>query len=536
MSSIFCALKSSFKSQLSRQLSLWVLVGIFGIEVVIFFPSAYRRKEEQLSMIDMTATATLHTIEQLKLTELEFAKTLPNLKQDAPLLGGILYRNDGSIVQQFGTEIKLSFQEATENQTNLQYTSPWRYETARSVQLQNQIYYVVLSHDSSSVLADLISFSWRILGLVVLISLSVSLLMMAIINSQLIYPILQLQSDILRSGNAIAQSQSSPKFASLRYQQQNELRLVIQAFAKNHQTIVHAIAQRQESEDHLQRTLTDLQDTQAQLIHTEKMSSLGKLGAGFAHEINNPINFIYANIDHLNQHTQDLLTVIAEYQQAFPTVSPDLDELIEDLDLEFIQQDIPDVLKSMKSGASRIRDLVASFRNFVRLDESSLKVVDLHQGLESTLALLDTKLDATPDRRRIQVDRHYNATASIACYPSQINQVFFHLISNAIEGIDRAATLNEIPYCITISTDDHGQELEIVIADNGIGIDTDIQSKIFDPFFTTKDVGEGAGLGLTNSHYIISNLHKGVLRMRSIPKQESRFVLRIPNNLDPSIS
>jgi two-component system, NtrC family, sensor kinase len=533
MPSIFSALKSSFQSQLSRQLSLWVLVGIFGIEVVIFFPSAYRRKDEKLDTIAMTATATIHAIEQLKPTELEFAKALPNLKQDAPLLGGILYRNDGSIVQKFGEDLTLNFNQASQKQTKLLYSSPWRYETARSIRLQDQAYYVVLSHDANLVLTDLISFSWRILGLVFLISISVALLMMAIINSQLIYPILRLQSDIVRSGQAIAQFQSKPEFESLQYGYQNELQEVIQAFSHNHETIVSAIAQRQKSEANLQQTLTHLQETQAQLIHTEKMSSLGKLGAGFAHEINNPINFIYANLDHLNQHTQDLLTIVAQYQQEFPTLSPDLEELVNDLELEFIQQDMPDLLKSMKSGAARIRDLVASFRNFIRLDESSLKVVDLHQGLESTLALLDSKLNANADRSSIQVDRQYHAKSEIACYPSQINQVFFHLLSNAIEAIDRAAKFNEKAYLITILTQETAQSFEISIVDNGIGVDPEIESNIFDPFFTTKDVGEGAGLGLTNSHNVIVNLHGGTLKMRSVLKQETLFIFTIPKNLDP---
>ncbi len=537
MSSILCALKSSFKSQLSRQLSLWVLVGIFGIEVVIFFPSAYRRKDEQLDTIAMTATATLHAIAQLKPTEVEFAKTLPNLQQDAPLLGGILYRQNGSIVKQFGAEISLSFQDITQNRTNLHYTNPWRYETVRSVRLQDQDYYVVLSHDASLVLADLISFSWRILGLVVLISISVSLLMMAIINSQLIYPILRLQSDMLRSGEAIAKSQSSPEFESLQYSQQNELQEVIQVFYQNHQTIVAAIAQRQQSEDNLrltaealQGTLANLQQTQAQLIHTEKMSSLGKLGAGFAHEINNPINFIYANLDHLNHHTQDLLEIIAQYQQEFPTLSAKLNDLITDLDLEFIQQDMPDLLQSMKSGAARIRDLVASFRNFVRLDESNLKVVDIHEGIESTLVLLEGRLNPTADRSRIEVDRHYHAP-TLTCYPSQLNQVFFYLISNAIEAIDRSAQLNSKAYGITISTQEDDTEVTITIEDNGMGIEPEIQAKIFDPFFTTKDVGEGTGLGLTNSHNVITHLHHGSLTLRSTPKQGTTLLLTIPKGL-----
>ncbi len=542
MSSILCALKSSFKSQLSRQLSLWILIGFFGIEVVIFFPSAYRRKDEQLDTIAMTATATLHAIAQLNLSEVEFAKTLPNLKQDPPLLGGILYRQNGSIVKQFGSEISLSFQDVTQHRTELYYSNPWRYETARSIRLQNQDYYVVLSHDASLVLTDLISFSWRILGLVILISISVSLLMMAIINSQLIYPILRLQADILRSGDAIAKSQSIPEFESLQYSQQNELQEVIQAFHQNHQTIVAAIAQRQQSEDNLrltaealQGTLANLQQTQAQLIHTEKMSSLGKLGAGFAHEINNPINFIYANLDHLNHHTQDLLEIIAQYQQEFPTLSDDLNDLITDLDLEFIQQDMPDLLKSMKSGAARIRDLVASFRNFVRLDESNLKVVDIHEGIESTLVLLEGRLNPTADRSRIEVDRNYHAAAKLACYPSQLNQVFFYLISNAIEAIDRSSQLNSKAYGITISTQEDDTKVTIAIEDNGIGIEPEIQSKIFDPFFTTKDVGEGTGLGLTNSHNVITHLHHGSLTLRSTPKQGTTLLLTIPKDLSTEL-
>ncbi len=538
MSSILRFFQSSFKSQLSRQLSLWVLVGIFGIEVVIFFPSAYRRKGEQLDTIAMTSNATLHAIEQLKPTELEFAKTLPNLKSDSPLLGGILYRQDETIVQQFGTPITLTFNQIIQSQTQLHHTSPWRYEIASSIQLQGQTYYVVLSHDASSVLADLISFAWRILGLVFLISVSVSLLMIAIINSQLIYPILQLQSDIIRSGLAIAQAEPTPEFESLHYGVNNELKEVIHAFQQNHQTMVGAIAQRQQSEDNLrltaealQGTLENLQQTQAQLIHTEKMSSLGKLGAGFAHEINNPINFIYANLDHLNHHTQDLLEIIAQYQQEFPTISADLNNLITDLDLEFIQQDMPDLLKSMKSGASRIRDLVASFRNFVRLDESNLKVVDIHEGIESTLVLLEGRLSATADRPRIQVDRNYHAAAKLACYPSQLNQVFFYLISNAIEAIDRSATLDSKPYGITISTQEDDTEVKITIEDNGIGIAPEIQAKIFDPFFTTKDVGEGAGLGLTNSHNVITHLHHGSLTLRSTLKQGTTLLLTIPKDL-----
>jgi signal transduction histidine kinase len=260
--------------------------------------------------------------------------------------------------------------------------------------------------------------------------------------------------------------------------------------------------------------IAQLRHTQAQLVHTEKMSSLGQLGAGFAHEVNNPINFISANLQHMNEYGQNLLTLVSAYQAELPQPSRQLQETLADMDLDFMRSDMPNLLKSMQSGADRIQNLVLSFRNFVRLDEADRKAANLHQGLDSTLLLLQNALGATAHRPEITIAKIYHPIPEIICYPGQLNQVFMYLLTNAIEAIDRLESIAEPK--ITIETTTEQQQIQIRITDNGGGIPEAMRSKIFDPFFTTKDVGQGMGLGLTNSHKIIHEIHQGQLTVLPI--------------------
>jgi two-component system, NtrC family, sensor kinase len=531
--------RSILTSRLSRQLGLWVFVGILGVEAIIFLPSAYRRKYEQLDMISMTAQATINTLAIADPETAVFVDRLPKLKQNAPLLGAGLYSTDGKLINQFGSGTTFSFAQAQAQTTQLRYQSPWCYEIAIPVTLKDGPHYLLLAYDATLVAQDLAAFSLRILGLILLISISVTMMMMWIISRRLINPILQLRSDMYRSGEAIAAGQSVETFDSQQYQTQNELSEVIQAFHQTHRQIVAAIGERDRSEanlqqtaDQLQVTLQNLQQTQAQLIHTEKMSSLGQLGAGFAHEINNPINFIDANLKHIHNYGQDLLTVIAQYQQEFPQPSVALQANIEDIDLDFIQQDMPSLVKSMQSGSTRIRDLVVSFRNFVRLDEADQKAVDLHEGLDSALLLLQSRLAATSTRPEILVQKHYGPLSPVQCHPKQLNQVFMNLITNAIEAIDKQTidqrTATDTPPTIDITTAIEATAVVIQLTDNGIGIDPEIQSKIFDPFFTTKDVGQGMGLGLTNSYRIITEIHQGQLEFDPAFTPGTMFTIRLP--------
>ncbi|WP_338421194.1 sensor histidine kinase [Nostoc parmelioides] len=280
---------------------------------------------------------------------------------------------------------------------------------------------------------------------------------------------------------------------------------------------------------HLEQTLKELHTTQIQLIQAERMSSLGHLVAGIAHEINNPIGFIYSNITHTRECINILLELIAAYQLEYPHPSISLQQKIKEADIDFLQKDVTKMLKSMETGSDRIRDIVLSLRNFSRLDESSKKLIDLHEGIESTLLILQHRLQANELLPQIQVIKEYQQLPKINCHASQINQVFMNILNNAIDALRSASNTITQPI-IEIKTGVIFSEntVKISISDNGIGIDEISISHIFDPFFTTKSVGSGTGLGLSIAYQIIVKQHRGKLNCISIPGQGTKFEIEIP--------
>lgn len=273
------------------------------------------------------------------------------------------------------------------------------------------------------------------------------------------------------------------------------------------------------------QTLEELKQAQVQLVQSEKMSSLGQLMAGIAHEINNPVNFIHGNLVHVDEYTQNLIEMLQLYQQEYPQSNPVIQEKAEDLELDFIYDDLPEVMDSIKLGSDRIRQLVLSLRNFSRLDEAECKAVDLHEGINSTLVILQHRLKARPEMPEINICRDFGALPLVECYPSQLNQVFMNLVANAIDALEEAQTDNPT---ITIRTETiDSQWVQVTIADNGPGIPEADKTHLFDPFFTTKPVGKGTGLGLSITHQIITEKHQGKIDCYSTVGQGTEFIIKI---------
>ncbi|WP_298919719.1 ATP-binding protein [uncultured Nostoc sp.] len=299
----------------------------------------------------------------------------------------------------------------------------------------------------------------------------------------------------------------------------------------------------------LQETLNELQLTQTQLIQAEKMSSLGQMIAGIAHEINNPVSFIYGNLHHAYEYTQDLLKLVQIYQQICPITPPEVQNEIEEIDLDFLIQDITKLFQSMKGGTERIKEIVKSLRNFSRLDEAELKQVNVHEGIDNTLMILEHRLQARHDKYpEIKVIKKYGQLPNVTCYAGQLNQVFMNILVNAIDALEASANNSQWSVVNPQTTDNQKltknnpqiqiktelideKWIAVSIADNGLGINEQVRSKLFDPFFTTKAVGKGTGLGLSISYQIIVEKHKGQLRCFSMPGKGAEFVMKIPVSL-----
>jgi two-component system, NtrC family, sensor kinase len=277
----------------------------------------------------------------------------------------------------------------------------------------------------------------------------------------------------------------------------------------------------------LSSTLEQLQQSQLRLIQSEKMSALGNLVAGVAHEINNPVNFIFGNITHANEYTQDLLKLLQLYQKHSLSLHPEIRQQADAIDIEFLTEDLPKVLASMRMGADRIREIVLSLRNFSRLDQADSKPVNIHEGIDSTLLILQHRLKANDHKAEVRIIKYYGDLPLVICYPGQLNQVFMNILSNAIDALEEQENQDNSTIQITtqqLSTN----QVSICISDNGSGMSPEIQQRIFDPFFTTKPVGKGTGMGMSISYQIIVEKHQGRIWCKSTIGQGTTFGIEIP--------
>ncbi len=284
----------------------------------------------------------------------------------------------------------------------------------------------------------------------------------------------------------------------------------------------------------LKQAMRDLQQSQLQLVQNEKMATLGQLVAGVAHEINNPVGFIAGNLTQADQDIQNLLKLIHLYQAEYPNASDKIADFIDEIDLEFLSEDLPKMIASMQEGTERIRNISTSLKTFSRLDSHSLVDFNVHEGIDSTLAILRHRIKANEQRPEIAVMREYGEVPEIKCYPGQLNQVFMNILSNAIDAVDESnhgRSYKEIaanPNLILIRTFVEKSNLVILIKDNGCGMSESIRSQVFDHLFTTKAVGRGTGLGLSISRQIIEEKHGGQLSCNSVLGEGTEFIIELP--------
>jgi signal transduction histidine kinase len=286
----------------------------------------------------------------------------------------------------------------------------------------------------------------------------------------------------------------------------------------------------------LSRALKDLQESQLQLVQTEKMSALGQLVAGVAHEINNPVGFIHGNLGHASAYFQDMINIINLYQQHYPNPVSEIQEEITAIDLKYILADLPNLISSMKEGVQRIRNISTSLRTFSRADSDRKVFCNIHDGIDSTIMILKHRLKASEDRPDIQIIRDYDNLPELECFIGQLNQVFMNLLANAIDALEESnigrtyieieANPNQV--LIQTSLSENKNHILICIKDNGVGMPTDVQQKIFDHLFTSKPVGQGTGLGLSIARQIVVEKHGGTLEVNSAPGQGSEFIIKLP--------
>ncbi|MGJ5631799.1 PAS domain-containing sensor histidine kinase [Nostoc sp. CALU 1950] len=317
-----------------------------------------------------------------------------------------------------------------------------------------------------------------------------------------------------------------------------EQKQVEDALRRSNAVLKQAEADLRQQTQELETALSKLQNTQTQLIQSEKMSSLGQLVAGVAHEINNPVSFIYGNISPADEYTKSLFSLLELYQKHYPEPVKAIHEFTNLIELDFLRSDLPKLFQSMMMGAERIREIVLSLRTFSRVDEAEMKRVDIHEGIDSTMMIIQSRFKATDQRPKIEVIKEYGNLPLVECYAGQLNQVFMNILVNAIDALEDSLVISRWTTKKRLKTDNPRiyirtklltpNQVTISIADNGLGIPEDAKKQLFDPFFTTKPVGQGTGMGLAISHQIITERHGGSLECISQPGVGTEFIIRIP--------
>ncbi|MEM8638991.1 MAG: ATP-binding protein [Cyanobacteria bacterium P01_G01_bin.54] len=531
----FRSLSQFGRARLSRTLTIWVFSSFMVIEIVVLFPSYWRREAELEAQLEALYPASVSQVLESLGDRRSFQgwDEIEQLQRDPQIQGLALYSPQGKNLDTWGT-VPMVSASSLMKWMNLQragnsYVVAW--QTPGELTL-------LLALDRAPLQHELYAYAGRILGLIALIGAVITLTTMVGIEILVIQPIVRLRQELLAFGQGIQHTEIPKLQPTLTQIPSNELGDVMRTFAQLCDRITTEMTQRQQAKSatrqarkqsaQLQAALTELQHQQLQLVHTEKMLSLEQLVAGIAHELNNPMTFIKGNVNHAQDYIEGLLELVNCYQEHVEQPISAVEQCASEIELEFIRSDFSHVIGSIDKGVQRLQGVVDSLRSFARLDEAEQKTMDVHDGLEKVLFLLQHRFRANQKRGEIRLAKDYGNLPIINCYPSQLNQVFLTVLNNAIDAFaDLQHPQDEM---ISIRTHFLAQEeqVQIVITDNGCGIAAQVQGRVFDPFFTTKAVGSGMGLGLAIAYQIIHHNHGGELVLRSQVDVGTECCLNLP--------
>ncbi|MEL7503524.1 MAG: ATP-binding protein [Cyanobacteria bacterium J06554_6] len=410
------------------------------------------------------------------------------------------------------------------------------FDTALQLNLSEPPLYLVVRHDAQPIRQALRAYTARMIAAVIIIAVVVTASTMTVVDRLIIRPVLLLHGDLRRASAHISSGIQTQQFEATGLRQQNELGEVIDAFQDMHDRIWQAISDRetarqqaQKKAEQLQETVTQLHQTQSELVQAEKLAGLGKLAAGMAHEINNPVTFIHSNIPPVETYLDELVTLVRAYQAELAAPSPELKTLLEEIDFDFLQADYPKITGSLLTGTERIKTIIDALKNFSRLDEAGIKSADLRDCVASTVMMLRTALSATSARPEITVVQSHVSSPVVMCNPALINQVFLDILTNAIEAIDRQTPPLQNPTIWIETRRPSNGWIEVMIKNNGVPLTAQEQQRLFDPFYTTKAVGDGTGISLFNCYQIIHHQHQGELACVSQLGELVTFMIRLPS-------
>lgn len=547
-------LSQNFNTQLSKKITLWIFCSLLIIESIIFIPSYLNRQQSILADLErISQTAIKVAFSEPQSINSTIANTLlTKLQKESIILGGKIYQEDGQLLAAVGDKPKINFQLLN----HLKKSQPPKfskqgYDSAIYFTSNNQPLWIVLRYDGIPIQNELSAYTVRIIGLVILISIVITIASMLVINQICVRPILYLRDDLFTAAKAIRQDNPYSNFKSIRTRPKDEMGEVITAFESMYKQIWQEIHQRnqahraeleeRERSEELSKVIKESQRTQALLIQKETISVLDQIYAGVVHEINNPINVLHGNVKHIEDYFQNLLHLIDLYQNEFAEVPITIQEFEEEIDLSFFEKDIDKVTLSFKNSIQKIMKLILALKVFSGFEKSVQKTIDIQENIDNILTLLSYRLAKNSKRPNIEVIKNYKYIPQIECYPDLLNQVIMNLLVYGIDMLDDVPSKTDLAKVnlssnhwnwypkIWIETSvKYSQFIQIKIKNNGSFLLNIQQIKQFEEFCTNQSITEMMDIGLLSCYQIISEQHGGSLKIVANPNEPFTFDIELP--------